>query len=149
MSKVIQQEIKDLGFTAELLNFKEENAYFYLLDEIIAEQALLLEGRLGSTVYASTTSPTQDYIKRAEKCFVAAEVVQRRINVILGNVIGAGNEINISHEVAQKKAYLDEAESLLVKISAGITTDDQGGGYAGGVLVTSHFASTSSINGLE
>ena len=139
MAKISYQEIKDLGFVQGMYPglAGDETSFNALIASVIAEQAPLLEGRIGSTVYASTTAPTSVYVARAEKCRVAAEMVQRRINIILGNAVGNGQEIDISHEGAQKKAYLDESEMWIAKLATGVTSDS--GEFACGSLVTSHF----------
>jgi hypothetical protein len=139
MPKNTNQDIKDLGFIQAMYGViaSDDLAFAALIDAVLAEQALILEGRIGSTAYASTTSPMKDYVKRAEKCLAAAELVQRRINVILGNAVGSGQDIDISHEGAQKKAYRDEADMWMGKIVAGAGQDNQD--FACGSLVTSHF----------
>ena len=100
------------------------------LASIITEQSEALAGRIGQSTYDTFLQPAASYIKRAEKCFVAAEMVQRRINIILGNVVGAGQEIDTRNERAQRKAYLDEAEAWLSNISSA--------DYSGGVIITEH-----------
>jgi hypothetical protein len=145
MPKTNAQEMIDLGFVPEIFK-KDEMSFPEYADPIISEQSVILEGRIGSTLYASTTSPTKDYVKRAEKCLSAAELVQRRINIILGNAVGAGQEIDVSHEGAQKKAYRDEAEDWISKLTSGITSDVSD--FASGVLVTSHFE-TGALSGEE
>ena len=136
MPKVEAQEIMDLGFTAEMFKKETGSGFSGYIDGIISEQSVILQGRVGTSKYGSTTSPAKDYIKRAEKCLVAAELVQRRINIILGNAVGAGREIDISHEGAQKKAYRDEADDLIAKLASNVTSDSND--FASGVLVTSH-----------
>ncbi len=128
MVKVTPSDIAFLGFSQALFPSlcETEEDFATLIQEIITEQSEILESRVGTDVYASTSAPTATYVKRAEKCLVAAELVQRRINIILGNSIGAGNEIDISHEGAQKRAYLDEAERLIAKTGA----DDYSGSVA-------------------
>jgi len=140
MAKVTAQEIVDLGFTPEMFKKTDDGGLLNFVDDIIAEQSLILQGRIGSTYYNSTSSPTKDYVKRAEKCMVTAEVIQRRINIILGNVVGAGQPIDILHEGTQKKIYKEEADSLIEKIIAGGTSDSSD--FASGVLITSHFETT-------
>lgn len=140
MAKVTAQEIIALGFKKELFKIQTDPEFEIFIDEIIAEQSLILEGRIGSSLYASATSPTKDYVKRSEKCLVAAEVVQRRINIILSNIVGSGVEIDVTHEGAQKKAYLNEAEDWIQRLLPG--------DFASDVLITSHFDETS-ISGEE
>lgn len=146
MAKNITDDITALGFIANMFNKNNETDFIAMLNEVIAEQAVIFEGRVGSTVYASATSPTLSYVKRGEKCLIAAELIQRRINVLLGNVTGVGREIDISHEAAQKKAYKDEADMWVTKLTAGETSDT--GDFSSGVLVTSHFES-SGLSGEE
>ena len=129
MAKVTADEIKRLGFIREMFGkiVSDENGFTSFVEEVIDEQSSILQGRLGG-LYTSLTDPVAAYTKRAEKCLVAAELVQRRINVILGNAVGAGAEISVSHETSQKKAYTDEAERLILKASG----DD----YSGGVTTS-------------
>lgn len=137
MAKNTEQEIIELGFKSEMFGKKNDVEFSEFLLSILSEQAIILEGRIGTTAYSSTTSPTKDYVKRAEKCLTAAELIQRRINVILGNVAGAGQEIDVSHEGAQKKVYINEANDLIAKIIGGVGADTND--FASGVLITSHF----------
>lgn len=131
MAKVVYADISALGFTKEMFRKTSESDFQTFVGGIITEQAAILSGRIGSTTYAVATSPTAEYVTRAEKCLVAAELVQRRINVILGNVTGAGQEINVTHEGAQKKVYRDEAEYWIARLGS----ED----FATGCLETSHF----------
>jgi hypothetical protein len=146
MSKTTAQEIIELGFAGEMFKKTNESEFSDFITGIISERSLILQGRIGTTVYDNAESPTKDYVKQAEKCLVAAELVQRRINIILGNAVGAGHEIDISHEGAQKKAYRDEAEDYIAKLTGGITSDVSD--FASGVLVTSHFE-TGALSGEE
>ncbi len=137
MAKILKADIKELGFTYQMYNKENDRELDTMLDLVIAEQALLLAGRVGSTPYASVTSPTVDYVKRAELCLCAAEMIQRRINNQLANVQGNGQEIDISHEGTQKKVYMNEANKLIAKIVGGGTTDNLS--IASGVLESDHF----------
>jgi hypothetical protein len=140
MPKIIAQDMIDLGFLPEMFKKDNEAELSAYITAVIAEQADILLGRIGSAAYNSTTSPTDKYVKRAEKCLTAAELIQRRINIILGNVAGAGQEIDVTHEGAQKKVYLSEANDLIAKLVSGTGADSND--FATGVLVTSHFEST-------
>lgn len=137
MAKVTSQEIIDLGLTAELFRATAESDFLTLIDSVIAEQSVILEGRLGLSIYASATSPEKDYVKRAEKCLAAAEMVQRRINTIMANVVGAGQEIDISREGRQRNIYLKEAEELISRLVTGSSTDS--GTCVFGVSLSDHF----------
>jgi len=133
MAKTVTSDITGLGFIKEMYSSlaSTDEEFEVLIGEVISEQSAILEGRIGQDAYTASTEPLASSVKRAEKCLVAAELVQRRINIILGNAVGAGQEINISHEAAQKKAYLDEAEKWIAKLGEG--------DYAGGVVESSHF----------
>lgn len=117
------------------------------IDAVIAEQSKILEGRVGASSYALTTSPAKEYLARTELCLVAAEMIQRRMNRILGNVVGTGNALDITMESKQRQDYLDEAEELIQKIVSGVTADSSD--FASNVLETSHFAETTTLGGLE
>lgn len=136
MAKLTAQNILDLNFVAEMFG-KTSGTFNAYIDIVITEQAKLLEGRIGTTAYGSITSPTKEYIVRAELCLVAAEMILRRMNRILGNVVGTGNALDINMEKKQRDEYLDEANALVEKIVAGITADTDN--FASGVLETSHF----------
>jgi hypothetical protein len=136
VAKVTAQDIINLGFKKELFQKQNDSDFTALINEIIVDQALLLEGRVGSTMYALTTSPQKDYLKRAEKAFCAAELVSRRINIILSNITAAGAELDTSSEEKQKKAYMDEAESWIIRAG---TYADSPGDCSFGAAISSHF----------
>jgi hypothetical protein len=136
MAKTTVQNILDMGFKKELFQKDTDALFETLIEEVIAEQAAILEGRIGSTLYASTTSPQKEYVQRAEKVMVAAELVQRRINIVLGNAVGAGQELDISSEKKQQKDYAGEAEDLIMKLT---TYASNSGDVAFGVIMSSHF----------
>ena len=148
MAKIIASNITDLGFIPEMFGKTDAN-FTAFIDVVIAEQSKLLEGRLGASQYADTTSPTKEYIARAELCKVAAEMIQRRINRVLGNVVGTGSALDIEMEKKQRQDYLDEAEMLIEKIVSGITADSSD--FESGVLETSHFDEdeTTILSGFE
>lgn len=131
MAKISAQDIKDLGFLAPemfksiALNFDE------LIEKVISNREPIIKGRIGDAFFDSVISPTKDYVKRILVCDAAAELIQIRINVILGNVTGAGQEIDVTHEGAQKRVYKTEAEDLIALL---LDPD-----FASGALVTSHF----------
>ena len=108
------------------------------IDPVIAEQALQLSGRIGVTLYNSTTSPNADNIKLAEKCLTAAEMIRRRINIILANIQASGTEIGTIVEQKQRQDYLSEAEVWIAKLAQGVTSDPSAV-FTSGALVTSHF----------
>lgn len=136
MSKVTATDISNLGFKKEMFQKSLDGDFTAFINDIIAEQALLLEGKVGSTLYASATSPLKDYVKRSEKALCAAEMVSRRINIILNNVSGAGQELDISSEEKQRDAYLKEADNWILKLT---TYTSDSGDVAFGVSTSSHF----------
>lgn len=146
MPKIEAQTVIDLNFVAEMFGKTSANFGAYI-DAVIVEQSKILEGRAGTSAYGSTTSPTKEYIARAELCLVAAEMIQRRMNRILGNVVGTGNALDITMERKQRQDYLDEAEEIIQKIVSGVTADSSD--FASGVLETSHFEESSTLGGLE
>src|SRR3972149_3629032 len=146
MPKITNTEIKDIGFTAEMFNKTNETALNTFIDSIITEQSDILEGRIGSTLYASTTTPTSTYVKRAEKCLVAAELLTIRINYIVGNIDGENGSdvVRIRNNI---EAYMDKAEEFILKLVSGISVDD--GGFAFSAVSSSHFDNDTVLSGLE
>lgn len=126
-----------LGFVKELYSSiaPSEEAFNTLVDAVIAEQAGELSDRIG-TAYNAAANLTN--VKKAEKCLTAAEMIQRRINIILANIQASGAEGSTKAEEAQRKAYLDKAEEWIAKLAQGVTTDPSAS-FASGALVTSHF----------
>jgi hypothetical protein len=117
---------------------KDETSFPAFLTGIINEQSLLLQARIGAANYAVSASPMKDYAKLAEKCLVAAELCQRRINILLANVTGAGQELDTSTERSQMKIYRQQGDELIQKILAGGSMDS-GSDMAFSTLVSDHF----------
>lgn len=119
MAKITEQDVKDLGFSKELFNISEDDKFNTLISEVISEHAGLILGKLTSSVYNSTISPTKEYVKRLEKVSIASELWQRRINIILQNVTkGArGEPIGLDEAQEQRKTYSDEAKDLLFRLT--------------------------------
>tara|TARA_B100001964_G_scaffold111305_1_gene124240 strand:+ start:444 stop:860 length:417 start_codon:yes stop_codon:yes gene_type:complete len=138
MPKNEAKDIKSLGFTFEMFSLADDTAFDIFIGEVLDEQAKILEGRLGAETYNAVVSPWQENVKRAEKAMVAAELIGRRINIILSNVSGAGQEIDTKNEEKQRLKYEREAEDLIGKLISGISLEQQG--FSSGVLVTSHFS---------
>lgn len=136
MAKVTANDIINLGFKKEPFGKQNDSDFTALIDDVIADQASLLAGRVGAAAYALTTSPQKDYVKRAEKALCGAEMVSRRINIILGNVTAAGQELDTSNEEKQRKAYLEEAEKWITNI---MTYADSPGDCSFGTAISSHF----------
>ncbi|MFA5354218.1 MAG: hypothetical protein WC291_08305 [Thermodesulfovibrionales bacterium] len=134
MAKVTAIEITAMGFTPEMFRKSSDADLTTLVNGAISTQSSLLRERVGASVYDASTSAV---LKRAEACLVAAELVRTRINIILGNIVGAGQEINTRVEREQLKQYMDEAAALIARTVAGGATDSSD--LAFGVLTTSHF----------
>lgn len=140
MSKIARADITGalgLGFTQSMFSSIASTAVLFdsLVDAIIAEEASRLEERVGSAAYALAANIV--FLKNAEKCLTAAELIRRRINALLGIAQTAGQEVSAENERRQRKDYLDEAETWIGKVSQGVTTD--GPEFSCGSLVTSHF----------
>jgi hypothetical protein len=136
VAKVTSSDIINLGFKKEMFGKSSDGDFATFINDVIADQALLLEGRVGSMLYAVATSPQKDYMKRAEKALCAAEMVSRRINIILGNVSGAGQELDTSSEEKQRKTYVEEAENWITRAG---TYSDSPGDCSFGAAISSHF----------
>jgi hypothetical protein len=143
--KITTANITALGFSAGMFALNTE-AFTTMVTDLIDEQAALLEGRIGSTVYASTSNPTAAYVTRAEKCLVAAELLQRRF-VILSQEVQAADGMDAFKVRKTRKEYIDEADQLIDRIVNGQSSDSSG--YSGSVATSSHFAETTSLGGLE
>jgi hypothetical protein len=140
MSKVTSDEIIS-GLIIRPEMFKKTDQDFpAFVDDVISEQADLLEGRVGSSTYASATKPLATYVKRAEKCMVAAELLKRRRNNIIALVKANGEEVKTTSLDRQISDYAAEVEIWIGKIAAGVTSDS--GNFASGALVTDHFGGT-------
>ncbi len=149
MPKNTNQDIKNLGFTQAMYEViaADDTAFNALIDNILAEQAAELEGRIGTVAYNDGSSPNATYVKLAEKYLTAAEMLQRRINIILGNSQGADQEINTDNERKQRQDYLNKVfgnpdtdppvTGFIEKIASGSGTDSSS--FVCGSLVSSHF----------
>ena len=139
MPKITRTDITNLGFTKDLftgiIGQGGETAFGELLDGIIADESETLADRLGSVYDIGKAR----YVKNAERCLVAAELIRRRINIILANAKASGQEITTQNENKQRKDYLDEAEGWIAKIAQGVAGDSTKGDFSSGSLVSSHF----------
>jgi prophage tail gpP-like protein len=141
MSKVTTDEIiTGLVIRPEMFYKQTEQTFPAFVQDVISEQADLLEGRVGSVAYADATKPRATYAKRAEKCMVAAELLKRRRNKVIADAKANGEEIKTGSLDTQIRDYSAEAEVWIAKVAAGVTAD--GGNFASGALVTNHFGGT-------
>lgn len=138
MAKTSVTEIIDLGFVPEMFGKADDAGLVTLVTAVLAEQSALFSARIGASAYDATTQPAQAFVKRAELCLCAAELVQRRINILLGNAVGNGQELDVSPAEQQRSAYLAEAEALIGKIAAGASIAS-GNDMAASALITSTF----------
>lgn len=134
MAKITAQNIIDMGFTPEMFG-KDSAGFQEMIETVIDEQADILEGRIGSQAYSATEKPAATYVKRAEKCLVAAEMIQARVVKIMGNAVPNGAKPVTGSLDRQKQKYLDEAEGFISKIVSGASADSED--FVSGVLVTS------------
>jgi len=144
MAKITRDDIigpTGLGFTKELYTAiaPDGTAFDGLVSAVITEQAAELLERVGTTVYNDAAKLT--YVKKAEKCLAAAELIQRRINIILANAQAVGQEIDTSNERSQRRDYLDQAGSWIAKLAQGVTTDPSSE-IAMTVITSSRFEAT-------
>jgi len=145
MPKITRDDIigpTGLGFTKELYSVIAPDivAFDVLVDAVISEQAAELAERVGSSVY--NDAARLNYVKKAEKCLAAAEMVQRRINIVLGTRGGLGEPSDTRSEQQQRKDYLDQAEIWISKLAQGITVDPPSD-FAVRVITSSRFETTS------
>jgi hypothetical protein len=131
-----------LGFTKEMFDIPADADFTTFVSGVIAEQSILLEGRIGPLVYNTAADPTLTRVERVEKCLTAAELLDRRINKRLVNVQAGGQEFDVNSERKQRDDYLTEAETIINKnLLVVFTTRDgvESSDFANGVLVTTHF----------
>jgi hypothetical protein len=145
MPKITTSDVTALGFSRGMFALEAAD-YTTMVTDLIAEQAALLEGRIGSTSYASTSTTTAAFVKRAEKCLVAAELLQRRF-VILSQEIQAADGMDAFKVRKTRQAYIDEADQLIDRIVNGQASDSTG--YSGSVATSSHFSESTTLGGLE
>ena len=141
MAKVQVADIAAMGFTQEMFGRQTEAELLDMVDPIITEQSALLSSRVSSAKYSSSDADISAAVTRAEKCLVAAEMIQARIIQIIGNANPNGEEPDTASLDRQKQKYISEANRFVVKvvnsvigefdgfvsgvnISAGTTRDD-------------------------
>lgn len=137
MAKNTDEEIADLGFTYQMFGRDSEVDFKKYLDGVLATQSALLSGRIGLSAYESTLVPTKDYVKQAEACVVAAELCRRRI-LRITTESGSEDGTDAKKLRTSRHEFLAEAETLIAKIVAGVTSD--GEGFASSVNISSHFS---------
>jgi len=131
MARITAADITALGFTGAMFNTARDDDFAAFVDGVIAEQSALLEGEVGASVYGATDGALAARVKRAETCLVAAELVDRRINIRLADVQAAGEDFDVTAEERKRDKYRSEADKIITLTGAGE--------YAGTVVETPHF----------
>jgi hypothetical protein len=139
MPKITSADIDALLFKPEMFGKTGEN-FKEFVQSIIDDEAETLEGRIGSSAYASATKPTSTYVKKAEKCLVAAELCTRRKNKCLDDAKVNGQEFDTRELNKQMADYQTKAEMWIGKIAAGATAD--GSDFSCGTVLSDHFGET-------
>ncbi len=132
-TKATPQDIMDLGFAAEQFGVATADFSAYL-QAVLDEQEALLSDRVTAAAVATATLLT--HVKRAEKCMAGAEMMQRRINRLSGNV-DADTALLISQLKKARADYQDEAERIIPRLISGSVSD--GADFAFGQSTSSHF----------
>ncbi len=135
MSKVTPQNMKDLQFVDE--QFGTPADFDVFLQGVIDSQESLLTGRVGTTVFNSTDPVIAGQVKAASISMVAAELLQRRINRLSGNIdADTGALIRTLHTA--RKEYLADAEEKIARVVTCGSAPDSGG-FSGGVWTSDHY----------
>jgi hypothetical protein len=127
MAKIIPQELRDAGFTAEMFG-QTDTSFDQWLSSLIDEQSSLLLARLGTSTYNSAAVPAATYVRHTEKSLCISELWSRRIARKLGQAKGE----NIS--VAPEQSVMDKAISDAAFYLCRLENND----YAGEVVETDH-----------
>ncbi len=135
MAVITVDDIRAMGFSMEMLGIDTDSRFEDLVESIIDEQAGILEGRIGSTSYSSSQAPGANWVKRAEKCLVSAELVNLRRTQTISNAVQTGEKPETTPLERQRKDFLAEAETYIVKIISGVTVDNNE--YSSAVVVSS------------
>jgi hypothetical protein len=128
------QDVLDLGFKSEMFRIRGGSSFDGYIEEIIALKAAILKGQIGLALYNTTDALKIEYVKRIEVCYVASELCQRRINIMLANVDSTPETAPV---YKQQKSYDSESDSLM-----NLLTEY---GYSGHTAVSSHFSSASEV----
>jgi len=135
MSKVTPQNMKDLQFVAE--QFGDPADFDAFLQGVINDQESILAGRVGDAVFNSAVPVIASQVKAASVSMAAAELLQRRINRLSGNV-DADTGALIRTLQATRKEYLADAEEKILRVVTSGSAPDSGG-YSGGVCTSDHY----------
>lgn len=136
MSKAVPQDMKDLQFVAEQFNSVTDFDAF--LQGVIDGQEALLVGRVGSLIFDSSDIVIAAMVKQASISLSAAELLQRRIVRLSGNV-DEGTAVIISTLQKTQNAHNQEAEKNIARLILKGNQADNSSDFAGGSSVSSHF----------
>ena len=153
MAKVAIQDVTDAGFKPAQFGTPADwsTATTGYLARLIAEAEIYVSDRVGASDYAAATGAQLLRLKRAELCFVKAELWRRRAAFLDANAFTA-KEGNPS-AASERRSYLEHAmqaeECLLSNIDLFISGGDSaalGSGASIGAVETGPF-STSAVSG--
>ena len=120
MPKVTIQDVTDAGFRAEQFGTPADwstataPALSYV-DRIIADAAVFIEDKVGATAYAAATGAQALRLKRAELCWVKAELWRRRAAFLDSNAFSSleGNPSAASERTSYLKHASDADDCVL------------------------------------
>ena len=132
MSKISPQDMKDLQFVAEQFNPVPDFDVF--LQGVIDFQEKLLIGKIGGTLFNSSTAVIADQVKQASVNMAAADLTQRRLVRASGNI----NEdtARIIDALTKIKKGFDESAVMATSRILGAGASSDSSGYSGGVVVS-------------
>lgn len=132
MSKLTPAIIKDQQFLPEHFNAVAD--FDAWLQGVIDTQEALLQVRIGPDRYASIVAAVSAQVQAAALSMVCADLVERRILRVSGNV-NEDTATVINSLMKVRKDYLEAADSAIGRLmAAGASTDTSG--YAGATIVT-------------
>lgn len=97
-TKAQVDEVKALGFTHEMFKkvCKEENAFGEYIQSILDENVGEVKDAIGATAY--DLAENEDRVKKIEKYLAAAELWDRRSNIVTGNVTSSDDADGTTEE---------------------------------------------------
>ncbi len=148
MPKVTVQEVKDAGFRAE--QFGTPASFDLYLETIIADAGTWSSDQVGAAVYAATTSGIGLLrLRRAELCFVKAQLWRNRMAFLDGNaqssLEGNASAANERKTYEQHAADADLcADYWLLQFTTNGNAPAAGSGAVMGHITTGPFAGVGS-----
>ncbi|MDH3973654.1 MAG: hypothetical protein OEV42_05180 [Deltaproteobacteria bacterium] len=121
MSKASANDVKKLGFSHLMFNAISEIVDFDLyLQEILDENAGEVKAKLTVAVYDSADPDIQLDVKRTEKYLAAAELWERRANIVQSMALPEDPESTIpagQSEQARADAYKTRAQEVIDRLN--------------------------------